>query len=87
MSALCCVLHRLIKRRWCSKSSVRAGASSVCMSCGAALAPAAAPMLTCARAQLISARVPSINYMLTFLWDQPELSQLKTEQSEQANSC
>lgn len=59
MSGLCCVLHRLIKHRW----------SSVCTSCRASLAPAAAATVTCARAQLISARVLSINDMFTFLWD------------------
>lgn len=69
LSGLCCVLHRLIKRRWCSKSPVRAGASSVCVSCRASLAPAAASMVTCARAELISAQVLSIKYMFTFLWD------------------
>lgn len=61
MSGLCCVLHRLIKRRWCSQSSVRAGASPVSMSCRAALAPAAASMVTCARAQVTGEQVLRVN--------------------------
>lgn len=48
---------------------VRAGASSLSMSCRASFAAAAASMLTCARAWLISARVLRINHMSTFLWD------------------